>query len=101
ARLLGATPQFDTLEDAIARGSYFVGSPQQVVDQIHRYHDALGHEVQHTSGIGSINDPSTRTSLELLASDVLPVLRRELPDRLWHHNPSDTTRSFDERQLTR
>jgi alkanesulfonate monooxygenase SsuD/methylene tetrahydromethanopterin reductase-like flavin-dependent oxidoreductase (luciferase family) len=90
ARVLGAVPQFTSLEDAIARGSYFVGSPQQVIEQVHRYHAALGHEVQHTSGIGHIDDPVTRRSLELFAGDVLPVLRRDLPDRLWDGVPNPT-----------
>jgi alkanesulfonate monooxygenase SsuD/methylene tetrahydromethanopterin reductase-like flavin-dependent oxidoreductase (luciferase family) len=87
ARRLGAPRVFESLEDAVARGSYFVGSPQQVIEQVHTYHDALGHEVQHTSGIGSIDDPITRQSLELFAAEVLPVLRRDIPDRLWEHRP--------------
>lgn len=93
ARSLGAPKVFDSLEDAVARGSYFVGSPQQVIDQVHRYHDALGHEVQHTAGVGSIDDPQFRAGIELFASDVLPVLQREIPDRLWNHRPGAQTAS--------
>jgi alkanesulfonate monooxygenase SsuD/methylene tetrahydromethanopterin reductase-like flavin-dependent oxidoreductase (luciferase family) len=74
---------FSSLEDAIERGSYFVGSPQQVVEQFHRYHAALGHEVQHTAGIGSPADPTYRAGIELFAAEVMPVVRRDLPDRLW------------------
>ncbi len=84
ARALGVSPTFSSLEDAIARGSYFVGSPQQVIEQVHRYYDALGHEVQHTAGIGSIDDPISRAGIELFAAEVLPLLQRELPDRLWN-----------------
>ena len=83
ARSLGAPKVFDSLEDAIDRGSYFVGSPQQVIEQIHRYHDALGHEVQHTAGIGSPDDPTARAGIELFATEVMPVIRQGLPDRLW------------------
>ena len=87
ARSLGAPKVFDSLEDAIDRGSYFVGSPQQVIEQIHRYHDALGHEVQHTAGIGSPDDPTARAGIELFATEVMPVIRRGLPDRLWDVPP--------------
>lgn len=86
-RSLGAPQVFDSLEDAIARGSYFVGSPQQVIEQIHRYHDALGHEVQHVAGIGTPDDPTTRNGIELFAAEVMPAIRRELPDRLWELAP--------------
>lgn len=82
ARRLGVHPVFSSLEDAIDRGSYFVGSPQQVVDQVHRYHRALGHELQHVAGIGDIDDPASRAGIELFATEVLPVLHG-LPDRLW------------------
>ena len=90
-RSLGAPQVFSSLEDAIARGSYFVGSPQQVLDQIHRYHEAFGHEVQHTGGIGSLDDPVRRRSIELFAAEVLPVIQRDLPDRLWSHVPTPVT----------
>jgi alkanesulfonate monooxygenase SsuD/methylene tetrahydromethanopterin reductase-like flavin-dependent oxidoreductase (luciferase family) len=89
ARSLGVAPAFASLEDAIARGSYFVGSPQQVIEQVHRHHQALGHEVQHTAGIGSPLDPVFRPGIELFAAEVLPVLRRELPDRLWDYRPPE------------
>ena len=83
ARRLGVPPTFTSLEDAIQRGSYFVGSPAQVIDQVHRYHEALGHEVQHTAGIGRPDDPISRAGIELFASEVLPYLHRDIPDRLW------------------
>jgi alkanesulfonate monooxygenase SsuD/methylene tetrahydromethanopterin reductase-like flavin-dependent oxidoreductase (luciferase family) len=91
ARRLGAPPIFTSLEDAIGRGSYFVGSPAQVTDQVYRYHDALGHEVQHTAGIGRPDDPISRAGIELFASDVLPHLQRDIPDRLWDRWPSSGT----------
>lgn len=86
-RSLGAPQEFDSLEDAIARGSYFIGSPQQVIEQTHRYHGALGHEVQHVAGIGSPGDPASRDGIELFAAEVMPVVRRALPDRLWDSAP--------------
>ncbi|MET0459313.1 MAG: LLM class flavin-dependent oxidoreductase [Ilumatobacteraceae bacterium] len=83
ARANGIPQQFSSLEDAVARGSYFVGSPQQVLEQFHRYHDAFGHEVQHVGNIGSLDDPVRRRSIELFAERVLPVLHDSFPDRLW------------------
>ena len=74
ARANGLPPQFTSLEDAIARGSYFVGSPQQVLEQFHRYHDTFGHEIQHVGNLGSLDDPVRRRSIELFAAEVLPVL---------------------------
>jgi len=64
-----------------------VGSPAQVTEQVYRYHDALGHEVQHTAGIGRPDDPISRAGIELFASDVLPHLQRDIPDRLWDRWP--------------
>ncbi len=87
-RRLGVPATFTSLEDAIARGSYFVGSPAQVVDQVHRYHDALGHQVQHTAGIGALGDPIARAGIELFAAEVLPNLQRDIPDRLWDRWPN-------------
>ena len=83
ARANGLPQQFASLEDAVARGSYFVGSPQQVLEQFHRYHDAFGHEVQHVGNIGSLDDPVRRRSIDLFAERVLPVLHDTFPDRLW------------------
>ena len=83
ARANGLPQQFESLEDAVARGSYFVGSPQQVLEQFHRYHDAFGHEIQHVGNIGSLDDPVRRRSIDLFAERVLPVLHDTFPDRLW------------------
>jgi alkanesulfonate monooxygenase SsuD/methylene tetrahydromethanopterin reductase-like flavin-dependent oxidoreductase (luciferase family) len=43
----GITPVFHSLEDAIERSSILIGSPQQIIDKVHRYHDRFGHEVMH------------------------------------------------------
>ena len=96
ARRLGVPPTFTSLEDAIERGSYFVGSPAQVVDQVHRYHEALGHEVQHTAGIGRADDPISRAGIELFASEVLPHLQRDIPDRLWDRWPDGRNHDITE-----
>ncbi|MCT9934243.1 LLM class flavin-dependent oxidoreductase [Planotetraspora sp. A-T 1434] len=78
----GVTPVFPTLEDAIERGSILVGSPQQIIDKVLRYHDRFGHEVMHLSAdADGLTDSQHRTALELFQSDIAPVLRREIPSR--------------------
>src|SRR5690606_6777531 len=48
-RRLGLPIVFPTLEDAIERSSILVGSPQQVIDKVLRYHKRFGHEVMHVA----------------------------------------------------
>ncbi|GAA2337332.1 LLM class flavin-dependent oxidoreductase [Dactylosporangium salmoneum] len=81
-RRLGVEPVFHSLEDAIERGSILVGSPQQIVDKVHRYHEHLGHEVMHVQAdADGLTDRQHHASLELFQSAVAPVLRREIPSR--------------------
>ncbi|MEV0135151.1 LLM class flavin-dependent oxidoreductase [Dactylosporangium sp. NPDC050688] len=79
---VGVEPVFHTLEDAIERSSILVGSPQQIIDKVHRYHARLGHEVMHVQAdADGLTDKQHRRSLELFQSEVAPVLRREIPSR--------------------
>jgi alkanesulfonate monooxygenase SsuD/methylene tetrahydromethanopterin reductase-like flavin-dependent oxidoreductase (luciferase family) len=72
---------FETLEDFVARSSALIGSPQQVIDKVHRYHEQFGHTVLHVNAdAGGLTDVRHRASLELFQSHVAPVLRREIPD---------------------
>jgi alkanesulfonate monooxygenase SsuD/methylene tetrahydromethanopterin reductase-like flavin-dependent oxidoreductase (luciferase family) len=81
-RSLGVEPVFPTLEDAIERSSALIGSPQQIIDKVHRYHERFGHEVMHLQAdADGLTDDQHRTSLELFQSDIAPVLRREIPSR--------------------
>ena len=48
-RVSGIPAVFESIEDFIARSSALVGSPQQVIDKVGRYHEQLGHEVIHLS----------------------------------------------------
>ena len=81
-RRQGTTPVFHSLEDAVERGSYLVGSPQQIIDKVHRYHEQFGHEVLHISADGvGLTEAQHRGTLELFQSEVAPVLRREIPSR--------------------
>ncbi|GLX96496.1 LLM class flavin-dependent oxidoreductase [Herbidospora sp. NBRC 101105] len=78
----GLDPVFHNLEDAIERSSILVGSPQQIIDKVHRYHDRLGHEVTHISAEAEgLPDARHRASLELFQAEIAPVLRAEIPSR--------------------
>ncbi|MEU8789096.1 LLM class flavin-dependent oxidoreductase [Streptomyces sp. NPDC048643] len=80
-RSLGLEPVFPTLEDYVERSSALIGSPQQIIEKVHRYHEEFGHSVLHLhADAGGLTDRQHRTALELFQSDVAPVLRREIPD---------------------
>ncbi|MFB9835033.1 LLM class flavin-dependent oxidoreductase [Actinoallomurus acaciae] len=81
-RRYGAEPVFHSIEDAVERGSILVGSPEQIIDKVHRYHERFGHEVMHIQADGDgLTSRQHRASLELFQSDIAPVLRREIPSR--------------------
>jgi alkanesulfonate monooxygenase SsuD/methylene tetrahydromethanopterin reductase-like flavin-dependent oxidoreductase (luciferase family) len=76
-RNVGVEPVFPTIEDAVERSSILVGSPQQIIDKVHRYHERFGHEVTHLSAdTEGLTEKQNRSSLELFASDIAPVLRQ-------------------------
>lgn len=78
----GLDPVFHTLEDAVERSSILVGSPQQIIDKAHRYHERLGHEVLHVQAeADGLTGAQHRASLELFQSDIAPVLRAQIPSR--------------------
>ncbi|MET9611534.1 LLM class flavin-dependent oxidoreductase [Kitasatospora indigofera] len=70
---------FVTLEDALEHGSALVGSPQQVIEKIHRYHRAFGNEVVGI-GVDALTEDLQHEQLELFAAEVAPVIRKEIPD---------------------
>ncbi|GGW34977.1 LLM class flavin-dependent oxidoreductase [Streptomyces griseoloalbus] len=72
---------FEDLEDFVERSSALIGSPQQVIDKVHRYREQFGHTVLHLhADAGGLTGSRHRASLELFQSQVAPVLRREIPD---------------------
>ncbi|GAA1934366.1 LLM class flavin-dependent oxidoreductase [Kitasatospora viridis] len=88
---LGLDPVFQTLEDFVERSSALIGSPQQVIEKVHRYHEQLGHSVLHLHAEASgLTDTQHRDSLELFQSDIAPTLRREIPDPPWTWGPAAT-----------
>ncbi|MGW7549001.1 LLM class flavin-dependent oxidoreductase [Streptomyces sp. NPDC054770] len=80
-RRAGLPVVFETLEDFAERSSALIGSPQQVIEKVHRYHEQLGHTVLHLHADASgLTDAQHRDSLELFQSAVAPVLRKDIPD---------------------
>ncbi|MER6347106.1 LLM class flavin-dependent oxidoreductase [Streptomyces sp. NPDC001595] len=87
---LGVEPVFATLEDFVERSSALIGSPQQVIEKVHRYHEAFGHSVLHLQAdAGGLPQSRHRASLELFQSEIAPVLRREIPDPPFPWAPVD------------
>jgi alkanesulfonate monooxygenase SsuD/methylene tetrahydromethanopterin reductase-like flavin-dependent oxidoreductase (luciferase family) len=87
-RRLGVTPAFGTLDDFVERSSALVGSPQQVIDKVARYHEQFGHTVMHLHAEpGGLGPAAHRASLELFQSEIAPVLRRDIPDPPWPWAP--------------
>ncbi|HET9692182.1 MAG TPA: LLM class flavin-dependent oxidoreductase, partial [Acidimicrobiales bacterium] len=63
---------------AARRGALFAGSPQEIIDKILWEHEILGHDrFLAQIGLGGLPFTETARSIELLATDVLPVVRRE------------------------
>lgn len=88
-RRLGLEPVFATFEDFVERSSALIGSPQQIVDKVHRYHERFGHQVMHLhADSGGLTDTEHRRSLELFQSDIAPALRRDIPDPPWPTRPT-------------
>lgn len=81
-RRVGLPIVFETIEDFIDRSSALIGSPEQVVDKVGRYHQQFGHEVIHLSAdTDGVTAVQKRRSLELFRSAVAPVLRAQIPSR--------------------
>ena len=61
------------------RGALFAGSPQEVVEKILWEHEILGHRrFLAQIGLGGLPFAPTAEAVDLLAIEVLPVVRREL-----------------------
>lgn len=64
------------------RGANFVGSPQEVIDKILFQHEIFGHQrclLQFT--VGTLPHDVVMRSIELLGTEVAPVVRREVARR--------------------
>jgi alkanesulfonate monooxygenase SsuD/methylene tetrahydromethanopterin reductase-like flavin-dependent oxidoreductase (luciferase family) len=83
-QLPGTFTIYDGYDDFLERGSALVGSPQQVIDKVGRYHDAFGNRLIAIGGHpGNLSYDQFADSLELFQAEVAPVLRRTIPDPDW------------------
>jgi alkanesulfonate monooxygenase SsuD/methylene tetrahydromethanopterin reductase-like flavin-dependent oxidoreductase (luciferase family) len=73
---------FRDLEDYIARGSILVGSAESVTEKILNYHQAFGNQVLSIS-VDGLTEAEQREQIQLFASEVAPVLRREVKSTVW------------------
>jgi alkanesulfonate monooxygenase SsuD/methylene tetrahydromethanopterin reductase-like flavin-dependent oxidoreductase (luciferase family) len=65
------------------RGANFVGSPQEVVEKILFQHEIFGHDrFLMQMSVGTLPHASVMRSIELLGTEVAPVVRRELAGRV-------------------
>nr|WP_230420129.1 LLM class flavin-dependent oxidoreductase [Catenulispora pinistramenti] len=81
---MGVEPVFPTLEDFVTRSSALIGSPQQILEKVHKYHEQFGHTVLHLQAEPTgLSAAEHRASLERFQSEIAPVLRREIPDPPW------------------
>jgi alkanesulfonate monooxygenase SsuD/methylene tetrahydromethanopterin reductase-like flavin-dependent oxidoreductase (luciferase family) len=74
---------FRDIDDAIAAGPVLVGSPQQIIDKIGYFHESFGHDLQSFGLPTMLPHEQQLEMLERLATEVIPVVRRELPTTLW------------------
>lgn len=79
----GNNTPFRDIEHAVAEGPALVGTPQQVIDKIARFHGRLGHDLQSISLPTTVPFAHQLDILHRFATEVAPVLRRELPTTLW------------------
>ena len=74
-----ALPRDAFEEWAGPRGALFAGSPAEIVDKILWEHELLGHDrFLAQIGLGGLPFAATAQSIELLATEVLPAVRRAL-----------------------
>jgi len=78
----GVQPVFTSVEDFAARSSALIGSPQQIIDKVGRYHEQFGHEVLHVAAESNgVDRDRHRRSLERFQAEIAPELRRAYPSR--------------------
>jgi probable LLM family oxidoreductase len=63
-------------------GAYFVGSPQQIIDKLLYQHELFGHQrFLAQIDLGGLPYSKVAQTIELLATEVAPVVRRETAQR--------------------
>ena len=83
-QLPGTFTVWESYEDFLERGSALVGSPEQVIDKVGRYHEEFGNTLISVGGHPAfLSQAEFRASLELFQAEVAPALRRSIPDPPW------------------
>jgi alkanesulfonate monooxygenase SsuD/methylene tetrahydromethanopterin reductase-like flavin-dependent oxidoreductase (luciferase family) len=91
---------FRDIDHAIAEGPVLVGSPQQIIDKILYFREAFGHDLQSFSLPTMLPHEQQLEMLERLATEVIPVVRREAPTTLWtDQDPYGRRPAFTGRQV--
>lgn len=78
-------PPFTDLEDNVKNGPILVGSPAHVIEKILDYHQAFGHQVLSIS-VDGLTESEKKEQAERFATEVIPVLKREIPSTVWETN---------------
>ncbi len=92
-QLPGTFTIYDGYEDFLERGSALVGSPQQVIDKVGRYHEAFGNRLIAIGGHqGNLSHAQFLASLELFQAEVAPALRQTIADPEWPVPAADVRR---------
>jgi len=82
---------FTSFEDFLERGSILVGSPQQAIDKLARYHEAYGYSAVSISGHPDVRPRGDWiSSLELFRDEVLPVVNTFAPGPAHWDGPSES-----------
>lgn len=79
----GNNSPFRDIDHAVAEGPALVGSPQQIIDKIGRFHDAFNHDLQSVSLPTTLPFEQQLDTLERFAADVVPAVREAFPTTLW------------------
>ena len=79
----GNEMMFRDIDHAMAEGPVLVGSPQQIIDKIGYFHEGFGHDLQAFSLPTMLPHEQQLDMLERLASEVVPVIRKQIPTTLW------------------
>jgi alkanesulfonate monooxygenase SsuD/methylene tetrahydromethanopterin reductase-like flavin-dependent oxidoreductase (luciferase family) len=91
---------FRDIDHAITAGPVLVGSPQQIIDKIGYFHESFGHDLQSFSLPTMLPHEQQLEMLERLATEVIPVVRREIPTTLWtDQDPYGGRPAFAGRQI--
>lgn len=79
----GNNSPFRSIEHAIAEGPALVGTAEQVVDKILRFHQSFSHDLQSVSLPSTLPLEQQLEVLERFAAEVIPAVRREVTTTLW------------------